>query len=155
MTGLWKSPRNRRTGRRKSPTCHTHHGDGTWGPASRAAQAGSKGPSAPAFVLSACTLPEVNHAFFTFAEGDLFGFLSLLLGCDRGAKPRGRDAFSVSSGESASGRETLLVFEEGRGAPLDRLGAGGDPAYSLGLLFHSPTVCWWPVPWRGRHGGTG
>ena len=96
MTGLWKSPRNRRTGRRKSPTCHSHRGDGTWGPASRAPQTGSRGPSGPAFVLSACPLPEVNHAFFTFAEGDLSAFLSLLFGCGQGAKPRGRDVFFMS-----------------------------------------------------------
>jgi hypothetical protein len=70
VCGSSHSPRNSRTCRRKSPTCHSHHGDGTWGPASRAAQAGSRGPSGPAFVLSACPLPEVNHAFFTFAEGD-------------------------------------------------------------------------------------
>ena len=91
IAGLWKSPRSRRTGRRKSPTCHTRHGGGTWGHASGAAQAGSRGPSAPAFVLSACTLPEVNHAFFTFAEGDRFALSSSLSGWGRGAKPRGRD----------------------------------------------------------------
>ena len=91
ITGLWKSPRNRRTGRCKSPTCHTRRGDGTWGPPSRVAQAGSRGLSGPAFVLSACTLPEVNDAFFTFAEGDFFAFSSLLFGRGRGAKVRGRD----------------------------------------------------------------
>ena len=55
----------------------------------------SGGPSGPPLPFSACTLPEANHAFFTFAEGDRLVFFILLFGCGRGAEPRGRDGLQT------------------------------------------------------------